>query len=896
MTGIRIAALLSVFLSFSLPWSGIAQSVIEEETPDDGAADPPTDSADSSGEEGVSPVEDEAAPEPAAVTRPPELVEFVQAEYPAEAQEAGQEASVELEITIGVDGRVTEARVVGSAGEAFDQAAMVAVQRFVFRPAVVEGQEVASVIRYRYRFELRVEPEPEPEEPPPGRISGRLLISGEESPIEEAEIILVQVEGEITRRAVTGADGRFAFEGLPAGSYSVRVLGDVFGDMDATEEVAAGEETAVIYRLQAPQESEDLTFGAVAEVEAPPREVTRRTIPRAALTRIPGTRGDALRTVEILPGVNRPPFGAGAILVRGSAPRDSVVLLEGTQVPLLYHFGGLTSFINSRLLERIDFFPGNFSSRYGRVSGGVLEVSTRDPSDEGFAGVVETSLIDASFLVEGPITEGLSVAAAGRRSLIDAAIEAFVPEGAINFLAAPVYYDYQLLATYRPGDQDKIRLLAYGAWDTLRLLFADDISDDPTIRGDLDVLTQFHYGQLVWERDWNADLQTEVSVQAGPSRTRFGLGDLFLFNGDFNTVSIRSEARLRLSPWLRMIGGMDIQVIPFDLSVRGPQAQQTEGRGQNEPFSSSDTIDISRTGSVYRPAAYVEAEVEPMDDLRFVAGFRADWYREIQSWSFDPRFSGFWQISDDTRLRGGVGLFSQPPFFSESTVGVGNPDLSPNRSMHVGLGVDHEFAEGVTASVEGFYKDLWDRVVSTEDGSDPFFNNDGVGRIYGLELSAQISPVGRRFFGYLSYTLSRSERRDHPGEPWRLFDFDQTHILNLAGVYRLPRGWEVGATVRLVSGNPTTPVAGTIYDANNDVYIPISGPINSDRSPLFHRLDVRVEKKWTFDDWRLALFLDVQNAYNASNREGVAYNYNYSESMDISGLPIIPAIGIRGEM
>src|SRR5690606_259835 len=121
-----------------------------------------------------------------------------------------------------------------------------------------------------------------------------------------------------------------------------------------------------------------------------------------------GTRGDALRTVEILPGVARPPFGTGALIVRGSAPNDSQVFLDGSPVPLLYHFGGLTSFTNTRMLERIDFYPGNFSVRYGRKIGGILEGGARDPSPERLAGVVDVNLIDASLLVEAPITEDLS--------------------------------------------------------------------------------------------------------------------------------------------------------------------------------------------------------------------------------------------------------------------------------------------------------------------------------------------------------------------------------------------------------------------------------------------------------------------------------------------------------
>jgi TonB family protein len=45
-----------------------------------------------------------------------------------------------------------------------------------------------------------------------------------------------------------------------------------------------------------------------------------------------------------------------------------------------------------------------------------------------------------------------------------------------------------------------------------------------------------------------------------------------------------------------------------------------------------------------------------------------------------------------------------------------------------------------------------------------------------------------RFFGWISYTLSRSERHDVPSEPLSLFQFDQTHVLTLLGNYKFGRG------------------------------------------------------------------------------------------------------------
>ena len=74
------------------------------------------------------------------------------------------------------------------------------------------------------------------------------------------------------------------------------------------------------------------------------------------------------------------------------------------------------------------------------------------------------------------------------------------------------------------------------------------------------------------------------------------------------------------------------------------------------------------------------------------------------------------------------------------------------------------------------------------------------------------------------------------------------------------------------------------------------GAINSARTADFHRLDVRLERTWRIKSGRIAAYLDVQNAYNRQSEEGRTYNYDYTKSKAIPGLPILPSIGVRGEL
>ena len=129
----------------------------------------------------------------------------------------------------------------------------------------------------------------------------------------------------------------------------------------------------------------------------------------------------------------------------------------------------------------------------------------------------------------------------------------------------------------------------------------------------------------------------------------------------------------------------------------------------------------------------------------------------------------------------------------------------------------------------------------------------------------------------------------------RLFDFDQTHILSVLGQYKITNNWEVGARFRYVTGVPQTPFAGSIYNSDNDAYEGLPGEVNSVRLPPFHALDLRVDRNWLFDTWRLAAYFEIRNVYNRTNVEGLDYNYDYTEEQYTNGLPIIPSLGLRGE-
>jgi outer membrane receptor protein involved in Fe transport len=678
------------------------------------------------------------------------------------------------------------------------------------------------------------------------------------------------------------------------------------------EEMAAAEAIEVKYRLLTSAEGLEV----VVRGARPPREVTKRTLERREISRIPGTNGDALRSIQNLPGVARPPGGiVGLLIVRGSAPQDTQTFVDGTIVPLIYHFGGLSSVIPTEMLEKIDFYPGNFSAQYGRVMGGIVDAGIRSPKDDGqYHGLVQIDTVDARALVEGPIPllKGWRFTAAGRRSYIDAWLGPILREAGAGVTTAPVYYDYQLVVETNPTPSSMFRTAFFGSDDALEILIGEPMPGDPGLSGNFGLHTAFQRLQFRYENDFDEKNRFTSLVALGREDIDFGFG-AFYFLLDVLTLSGRLEYTHKFSKGVTLNAGVDMLAGMSEITFRGP-APPRPGEPDNQPFSTRAVREGKFTGELLFPAAYLEMELAPTARAKIVPGIRVESYNLATGVDVSPRVNGRYDLIQGfprTTLKGGAGIFHQPPQLQEALVPIfGTAGLRSNRAVHYALGAEQEITRRLEVSLEGFYKQLDRLVIGTPSpsGASIVYKNIAKGYAVGSELLIKYKPDDR-FFGWAAYTLSRSRRTDGPGQPEHAVAFDQTHILTVLGSYQLGGGWEFGARFRLVSGNLITPKVcnfeaqdcnaarvNSLFHAASGAYtgIPFTAPY-SERLPVFHQLDLRVDKRWKFKRWQLSGYLDIQNVYNNGNTEGLAYDYNYTTRQYVTGLPILPSIGLRAD-
>jgi outer membrane receptor protein involved in Fe transport len=236
-------------------------------------------------------------------------------------------------------------------------------------------------------------------------------------------------------------------------------------------------------------------------------------------------------------------------------------------------------------------------------------------------------------------------------------------------------------------------------------------------------------------------------------------------------------------------------------------------------------------------------------------------------------------------VRIGWGHYHQTQRAYELQVEDGDTRFYPaERSEHWVAGFEHVFANTERpAPVAAVRAEVYTRRVSdprpryeslfepfeplTEGELDRHRLEPDQGEAAGAELFLH-GRAGRRLGWWINYAYAKSHDEIDGHEVPR--QIDQRHTLNLDLNYRLGRHWDVNLAWRFHSGWPTTPVfLEEGVDEEGEVeLVPVLGPLNSEGLPDYHRLDLRLSRRWELGWGRLTAFADVQNLYDRQNVAG----------------------------
>ena len=861
-----------------------------------------------------SPPPENTADELPPLVKSPELIHFVEAAYPEAAKAQRAEGTVKLLIDIDEKGAVTNVVVPEPLGNGFDEAAVEAARQFQFSPAEDTTGPVPVQIEFAYGFVLDAAAKEGalPAEGPsnatisegaaapaevPVNLDGALVEMGTRRPLV-GFVVRVEPAG---LEATTDEAGRYSFKGIPEGTAHVRVVRPGYDPVDQEVTITAGKLTTVKLWIRSQSYEEQGIVGTYRKETA---EVTQHTISMEEVRRVPGTFGDPIRVVQTLPGAARSPFGTGLLIIRGANPEDSAVYVDGIRIPYIYHLGGFESVINPDLVASVDYLPGGYGVNYGRTLGGSVDAKTTTTWPERTKVSWSTDILDSGGVVLGTAGKknqhGFGFAA--RRSYVDLILPLIIRNS--DFVIKPKWWDYQAKYQYLGSATDEFSVLAFGFRDDLIASAPPGtFSTDADSQGELGTSYATERVVIRWEHAVSDTLRLRIIPSFGNDYANIDVGNEWRVEQSQWLAEVRAELpwtpseHLTITPGIDFIGGW--ATFEILLPLNPAEFAEIDPLAEHAPYTLSGGQDA------WGPDPYVEADIRPLanlDMLRVTPGIRFTYVSvpgEITTWGFDPRISARFQPIPGSRAKGALGVYHQPPLpFQLYRPDDAEVDLDMQRAVSGSLGWEQDVGQSTHGSVELFYR--WsDQLIvpaqNFESLDDQYFTNHGVGRAYGMELLLRRDPVGR-FFGWVSYTLSKSERRDEPDQDWYRFDFDQTHILVATGGYKLPYDLEVSAKAQYVTGNPTTPYAGGVYDVDQDLYQAFpSSARNSERVPPYWTVSARVDKLFTFRNWQLDLFVDFLNALHGVNPEFEVYNYDYTASTYVQGLPFIPSPGFEAK-
>jgi TonB family protein len=872
---------------------------------------------------------------------PPTLLTDAPAPYPTQLAAERVTGTVKLELLVDAAGEVESATLVRGVHPLLDAAALHAAPGLRFVPAQVNGVPTPVRLGFEYRFEAPADSPEAQAAPAPVTLKGLIRAMGNRRPIPGA--VLVSDAAKDTP-VESGVDGRFEAR-LPPGVQWIRVTAPGYKPGRFRENVRAGETLEVLYGLEPLVVN---PYETVVRGDRERTEVSRVTLHDAELREVPGTMGDPFRVVMLMPGVGSMLSGIAYPVVRGSQPSSTGYFLDGIRVPILFHLFLGPAVLHPDFIDAIDFYPGTPPPQYGRLMGGAVDGRLSKPRDDRIHGSAYADLINAGGFVEYPFqSTGTNVSIAGRYSytpwLIALAaneVQPPPPPGRLNDKVVLDFWDYQARIEQEVGP-GRLRLFAFGSSDTFGTEAQDDFGSTAlqTIlfhRIDLRHRHPVGPGELEGGVTWGLDRMGVVNEGPGGGGT---------FNIDQTNLSARLGYAMQASPTVGLRAGLDVEHkrAVVEVVTREMQLGDVNERKLSVPVALGTFS-----------GGWFETTWKPSERWTWVAGLRLDNYHLSPGFnhaSVEPRLSMRHQLTDTLTLKGGAGLFHQPPttLISLPVIDVAGLRQGLQEGLQFSAGAEWKALEGLDISVEGYVNPMLRTVELTPLSDDALLEGSpgvepvpappqrlvpqrlrlmqdapvfeppeipdfsGRGLAYGLEVLIR-HPLGGNWFGWLSYTLQRSTRLTRfyragpPGQAPELvekdlpFAFDQSHILNLVLSYKFSNSVTLGGVFHFHTGRPEYGALGQqtqregIGRDGRPTWVRVDRD-QVDRLPSFFRFDMRLSKTWAYDTFTLEAYLDMLNV--TINQEVVAFSYEGGGTLPLSkkpvGVPIVvPILGIKG--
>ena len=673
-------------------------------------------------------------------------------------------------------------------------------------------------------------------------------------------------------------------------------------------------------------------------------------IPVEQIKAVPAMFGetDVLKALQLLPGVQNGTEGSAGIYVRGGAPDENLLLLDGVPVYNVNHMFGLFSVFNPDAIKNVTLYKGSFPAHYcGRLSS-VVDIRMKDGDMYKWHGNAALGFVSSKFNIEGPIIKGkTSVNISARRTYSDLLLNTALwgadvldKEIELNGMMVGYYFDdLNVKLNHKFSDRDRLYVSWYSGDDDIYFRMKEKEQRYYTQR------TKFNWkwGNMVGAARWNHVINSQLfmDISANYTQYRHHMGisideqdkerklkqhmELNLKSGIFDETA-RADFHWNPTPLHEVRFGSfythhlfrpDVASITF----RAKQEKTVDEEAAEE----NQTV---RTGQAeieaHEAQVYIEDNMTLGSVVKVNAGFSGSFFNVggRSYFSPEPRVSGRALLADNFSLKAGYAYMSQyVHLLSNNSLSLPTDlwvpvteRILPEKSHQVALGAFYNIDNVCDLSLEGYYK-LSNNLleyregVSFMTGSTDWQEKVAMGRgwSYGVELMAQRS-IGR-LNGWVAYTWSRTRRlfdREgmvlNNGKPFNA-KYDRRHEVDITGNYKFSEKFDMSATWVYATGNCGTVYTQYFLTPGNEFgwqnTVGYASERNNFRLNPYHRLDVSLSWHQQFTDRVQGTFnISVYNAYNNMNPFLIYTDDEYNSSTDtwhttlkqVTLFPIIPTI------
>ena len=760
-----------------------------------------------------------------------------------------------------------------------------------------------------------------------GKIGGQIIDARNLQPLPGATIMINGTD----RGTATDSDGNFLIENVPAGSYNltIRFLG--YRTVRRSDVIVNPNRTTTLeIRMD-----EELIEGEELEVRGDfferPRDaiVSSHSMDFEEIRRSPGDLVDIQRAVQALPAVTSGSDQLNEIIVRGGNPGENLFVMDHIEIPNPNHFavqgagGGPINLLNSYMVREIDFYAGAFSARYGDKASSVMNISLRNGTRDRLRGEGSLGMAGAGALFEGPVSSNGSFIFSARRSYLDWIVPA------TGLTAIPNYYNTQGKLTLDLASNHTLLINGVYGSDNINIEGGDQAGYG---RGaeNLDTNNSQYIAGATLRSLWSDRLfsfTTLSSVQNNYFVEVYDLPgrDVFFTNNSVETENtVKTDVTYLASKNIEVSFGASFKDVNFQYDlVNEADTLFTYNQGREDQvtgiFDIYPEYRVDEDVSSYKTSAYSQLTLDLLRSFRITSGIRYDYFEYNDFSSLSPRLGFSYFLNSDTSLNIAYGRHFQSPAYNDLVANEANRNLDNKFTDQYVVGLEHIFREDLKFVVEAYFKEYDDvpvrQTLTTTDPldfDDGTFLNAGSAEAKGIELFLQKKLINN-FSGIVSYSYFESKAVDPRNGTTYNWDYDHRNMLTLMSGYRFRfggKGWyermkskwwfhtvswfpfmpsdefEISLKFRYLGGRPFTP---PVYRPElREWIVDETQSLNTERYPAYHRLDLRIDKWYSYQNWNFVIFFDLVNIYNNDNIWSYQYNDDgtVDEVLQFNTLPV----------